>query len=263
MAHADYRPGPITCKGAVFDDFRLTDHLPPEESPAVIERDRMLMSARPGFDRKLLPLRIEPDTGVIYSGGRYLLDTYQNALKFADWVTNEFELDGVDFMKRPDFADITARVWHIVGAHDFKDIQTSQRVLRTEIWSVGNVNAVDRLASEWPHLRNQAEKRGHSSLWLLRDDNKREICLLTVAGRQATCDEQVLDFASVNHLEHLSSQGQDWEDRGLAVKTFDRTHWVYTIWFPNTRDAHARPPLWPNSPPLPAPRADSKAKSAA
>lgn len=255
MTQAEYKPGPINCKGAVFDDFRLTDHLPPEKSPAVIERDRIHMSARPGFNRKLLPLRIEPDTGIAYSGGRYLLDTYENATRFAHWVTHEFALDGVDFMKRPDFADITARVWHIVGAHDFKDIRTAQHVLRTEVWSVNDVNAVDRLADEWPQLRDGAAEHGHSSLWLLHDDDKQEICLVTVAGQEGPRDTQALDFASLNRLERATSPGLAWENGGLAVKTFDRTHWVYTVWFPNTNDARARPPLWPNSPPLPAPRA--------
>ena len=254
MTNADYEPGPISCKGAVFDDFRLTDHLPPEKSPAVIERDRKLMSARPGFNRKLLPIRIEPETGVVYSGGRYLLDTYANALKFANWVTGEFNVDGVDFMKRPDFADITARVWHIVGAHDFRNIHTAQHVFRTEVWALDGAKAADRIIREWPHLRDQAEAQGHSSLWLLHDDDKNEVCLVTVAQRQGIRDKQALDFSSLGWLENLPSQGQAWENSGFAVKTFDRTHWVYTIWFPNTGDTQARPPLWPNSPPLPAPR---------
>ncbi len=259
MSQAAYKPGPINCKGAVFDDFRLTDHLPPEKSPAVIERDRIHMSARPGFHRKLLPLRIEPDTGRAYSGGRYLLDTYQNALGFADWVANEFDLDGVNILQRPDFADVTTHVWHILGAHDFKDLHTSQHVYRTEIWSVKDANAGDKLANEWPLLRDRAEEQGHSSLWLMFNDDKREVSLVTVGERLGQRDTRALDFASLNHLASLSSQGQPWEDSGFAVKTFDRTHWVYTVWFPNTKDAQAKPPLWPNSPPLPAPGVISEA----
>lgn len=253
LTQADYKPGPVHCKGAVFDDFQLTDHLPPEKSPAVIERDRLYMSARQGFNRKLLPLRIEPDTGMAYSGGRYLLDSYQDAVQFADWVSNEFELDGVQFLQRPDFASITARVWHVIAAHDFKDIHTAQHICRTETWSVSDKSVVGRLADEWPILRDQAEKQGHSSLWLLHNDDKSEVCLVTVTERAGPRDTTAPDFASLKHLEGLPSQGQAWEASGLAVKTFDRSHWVYTIWFPHTGDAQAKPPLWPNSPPLPAP----------
>jgi len=263
MKQEDYKPGPINCEGAVFDDFRLTDHLPPEKAPAVIERDRIYMSARPGFNRKLLPLRVEPGTGTAYSGGRYLLDTYENAQAFADWVANDFEFDGVNILQRPDFAEVSARVWRIIGAHDFKDIHSAQHVYRTEIWSMKDINAGDRLATEWPLLRDQAEEKGHSSLWLLYNGDQREVSLVTVAERVGPQATEALDFASLNWLERLPSLGQAWEDRGNAVKTFDRTHWVFTIWFPNTGDASAKAPLWPNSPPLPAPGAIREAKSAA
>ena len=30
MASSSYEPGPISCEGAAFDDFRLTAHLPPD-----------------------------------------------------------------------------------------------------------------------------------------------------------------------------------------------------------------------------------------
>jgi len=79
------------------------------------------------------------------------------------------------------------------------------------------------------------------------------VSLVTVAERAGPRDTTAFDFASLDRLQSLPSQGQGWEDGGLAVKTFDRTHWVYTIWFPNTNDQHAMPPVWPNSPPLPAP----------
>ena len=111
-----YKPGPIPCEGAAFDDFRLTPHLPPAAAPGVIERDRLHMAARPGFIRKLLPLRIEPETGTVYSGGRYLLDTYEHAREFADWVEHEFVLDGIPILKRADFADVTTAVWRVIGA---------------------------------------------------------------------------------------------------------------------------------------------------
>ena len=48
----EYHTGPIRVEGCAVNDFLLTNHLPPNEAPAVIERDRLLMSARPGFNRK-------------------------------------------------------------------------------------------------------------------------------------------------------------------------------------------------------------------
>lgn len=248
-----YAPGPIDCKGAAFDDFLLTEHLPPEAAPSVIERDRLHMAARPGFERKLLPLRVEPDTGVAYSGGRYLLDTYEDAVRFGDWVANEFELDGVLILDRPDFADVTTHVWHVIGAHDFKDVRTSQHVYRTEIWRTTDPAAGERLAAQWPSLRDAAEEQGRAALWLLYNDARGELSLVTIDERRTPVDVHALDFASLRRLEQAPSLGRDWDSRLRAEKTFDRTHWVFTIWFPVTGAATDRPALWPNSPPLPTP----------
>ena len=253
MSGFNYEPGPIHCKGAAFDDFRLTDHLPPSAAPGVIERDRLHMAARPGFNRKLLPLRIEPESGTVYSGGRYLLDTYEQAVAFCDWVANEFEIDGVLILNRPDFADVSAHVWHVLGAHDFKPLRSAQHVYRTEIWKLTSAGAGDRLAERWPSLRDQAADAGRSALWFLYNDEKAEVSLVTIAERPALYAAPTPDFLALRTLESARSQGAEWEREGWARKTFDRTHWVFTIWFPNTGRPDSEPALWPNSPPLPAP----------
>jgi len=249
-----YEPGPIQCEGAAFDDFRLTEHLPPQAAPAVIESDRLHMAARPGFERKLLPLRVEPETGTAYSGGRYLLDTYENACEFARWVEEDFILDGIPILKRPDFADVTTAVWRIIGAWDFKSIYDAQQVYRTDIWSVNTANAGDTLANRWISLRDQAAEQGASALWLLYDEPAQRASLVTVTERTAGPPAGELDFRSIRDLEAKPSQGADWERSGWADKIFDRTHWVFTIWFPRVNGKDVQAPLWPNSPPLPAPR---------
>jgi hypothetical protein len=253
MVTSQYKPGPIRCEGAAFDDFRLTGHLPPKAAPAVIERDRLHMAARPGFNRKLLPLRIEPDTGAIYSGGRYLLDTYEDACDFAHWVENEFVLDDVPILKRPDFADVTTAVWRVIGAWDFKDIHQAQHVYRTEIWSLSKAGSADVLANHWNSLCDQAAEQGRSGLWLLYDAGSRRASLVTIAERLLDGTRGELDYRSIRNLERAPSQGAGWEKSGWANKIFDRTHWVFTIWFPRLDGKDVEPPLWPNSPPLPAP----------
>jgi hypothetical protein len=254
MAAPSHQPGPISCEGAAFDDFRLTDHLPSEAAPAVIERDRLYMAARPGFNRKLLPLRVDQVTGSVWSGGRYLLDTFAHAQEFADWVANEFGLDGTLILDRADFAEVTTHVWRVLGAHDFKDVRTSQHVYRTEIWKLAAGTSVDWLANRWPSLRDQAAERGRSALWFLYGEAAAEVSLVTVAERVGSPPAPGLDFASLAALEHAPSQGAVWEQGGRARKTFDRTHWVFTIWFPATGASDDLPALWPNSPPLPSPK---------
>jgi hypothetical protein len=252
MGTSQYQPGAIHCEGAAFDDFRLTDHLPPETAPAVIERDRLHMAARPGFNRKLLPLRIEPDTGAVYSGGRYLLDTYEDARAFADWCEHDFVLDGVPILQRPDFADVTTAVWRVIGAWDFKDIHQSQQVYRTEIWSLSKSNAGDTLANQWNSLRDQAAEQDRSGLWLLYDEDSEKACIVTIAEGTPDASKSEPDFRGIRSLEQAPSQGAAWEKSGWANKVFDRTHWVFTIWFPRVDGQDVEPPLWPNSPPLPA-----------
>ncbi len=253
MVASSYEPGPISCEGAAFDDFRLTNDLPPHAAPAVIERDRLYMPARPGFNRKLLPLRVDPTAGTAWSGGRYLLDTFAHAREFADWVANEFELDGTLILDRPDFAEVTTHVWRVLGAYDFKDVQTSQHVYRTEIWKLAPGTSGEWLANRWPALRDEAAERGRAALWFLFDEAAEEASLVTIAERAASPPAAGLECASVAALERAPSQGAALAHGGRLHKTFDRTHWVFTIWFPVTGAAGDLPPLWPNSPPLPAP----------
>lgn len=245
-----YKTGPIDVEGCVVDDFRLTNHLPPAEAPAVIERDRLIMSARPGFNRKLLPLCIEEETACIYSGGQYLFDTHENALAFGNWCRNEFEIDGVLILDRPDFADVSAQVYRVIGAHDFKDIHSAQIACRTEIWSTDGKGIEDKLINMWPSLRDRAGQEEKSSLWLLHNAEEGEVGLVTVIDRLGEHSQSELDYATLNSAMTADSYGDGWS---WGSKTFDRSHWVFTIWFPNTKDARAMPPLWPNSSPLPAP----------
>lgn len=256
----EYAPGPINVEGCAFDDFLLTDHLPPHEAPATIERDRLIMSARPGFNRKLLPLRVEQESGKVYSGGRYLFDTYENARAFADWCEHEFEIDGVLILQRPDFADVTASVYRVIGAYDYKDIHTAQLAYRTEVWKTDGSGIEDKLVNMWPQLRDRAAEEDKSALWLLHNAEAGEVSIVTVIDGVAERSAQDLDYATLNTVESAISYGSEWS---WAEKTFDRSHWVFTIWFPNTGAADDKPALWPNSPPLPAPKNATAAKTAA
>jgi hypothetical protein len=246
----DYSPGAINVEGCVFDDFLLTNNLPPEKVPAVIERDRLIMSARDGFNRKLLPLRIEQDSNNIYCGGRYLLNTFEDAQAFAHWCEYEFEIDGVLILERPDFKEISTNIFRVIGAHDFKDIHTSQTAYRTEIWKTSDSSVEDKLIKLWPETRDRAEEENKASLWLLHNADAGEISIVTVIDRVGENSEEQLDYASLRALETSDSYGSEWN---WAEKTFDRSHWVYTVWFPNSADASTKPSLWPNSPPLPRP----------
>ena len=52
----------------------------------VAEADRPHIVDQPGMRHKYLPLRHDPATGAISSGGRYLFRSYEDATKFRDFL---------------------------------------------------------------------------------------------------------------------------------------------------------------------------------
>ncbi len=69
--------GPIRAAGAVTVDFAIPGEVPPDQVVAAIERDREHMARRPGLRQKHLPVRLDPASGHILSGGRYLFGTVE------------------------------------------------------------------------------------------------------------------------------------------------------------------------------------------
>ena len=153
---------------------------------------------------------------------------------------------------RPDFTEISTRIYRVIGAHDFKDIHSAQIVYRTEIWNSDDKGLEDKLLKLWPALRDRAESENKSSLWLLHNAEAGEVALVTVIDRTGPYSKSDLDYATLDRAQSTPSYGEEWK---WAKKTFDRSHWVYAVWFPNNNHVSDKSPLWPNSPPLPATQA--------
>lgn len=190
-----YPPGPIAAKGAFTGEFVLGDGLSLDEAPLVIERDRINEGQWPGFGRKLLPLRLDPETGVRTAGGYYLVDTFADGSAFLDrYVNDRFILDGVPILRRGYFFEPTCHCWHVLGAQDFKPLETAQHVVRFERWSASLPTVDDKLEKLWPEIRDQAEARGLSAVWLLFNGEQTEsIGLVTVAERKRRGNPEKLD----------------------------------------------------------------------
>src|SRR5690242_14263507 len=84
-----------TAGAAYTCDFAISKHVSPLDIVPMIERDRTVMTARPGFLRKFIPLQIDPASGNLLSGGRYLFRTAQDARQYQTWLWHDFVLDGV------------------------------------------------------------------------------------------------------------------------------------------------------------------------
>lgn len=238
----------LAAGGAFTCDFGLPAEIAFDQVPQILERDRSLMAARPGFIRKYVPLRIGPFDGAISSGGRYLFATREHADAYRDWVSDEFVLDGVLFLQRPYFLAPDCRSWSVIGAHDFSDT-ARHVVVRTERWRVPEENQRRLLIERWPLVRDAAAAQGLASVWLLYDRHEGVVSLVSVANRVAPPDPSVPDFPSLLALELNPSAGVIFDDQPWP-RIFDRTSWVLTTWF--SADSGA-PSLWPNSPPFPKP----------
>ena len=212
----------------------------------------MYMSARPGMLHKHIPIT-DPTTGEVFAGGRYLFDTAKHAREYRDWVFNRYVLDGVLFLKRSYFLNPECHAWTVIGAHDFADIHSSQIVLRTERWSLRNARQpVLTLERKFDAILARAQAQGLTSVWLLYDEEEALASLVYFGKRLGPSNPGGFDYASLDALADAPRLGEIFDDEGWK-RTFDRTQWTLTIWFPFALGDRGEPSLWPNSPPFPQP----------
>lgn len=243
----------LSARGAFTCDFGLSTGVPLAQVPAVIERDRMFMSARPGMLSKHLPLS-QDASGNLFSGGRYLFDTVARAAEYKSWVTNDFYLDGVEFLQRPIFLSPECHAWKVIGAYEFNTDDPSHVVMRTERWTVpeaqGNIERL--LSAVWPAVVHDGEARGLSAVWLTYSRLENLVQLIYFRSGSASATPAAPDMAAISALASQPTYG------GVRIgsywtKTFDRTQFVFTRWYPFVVGDHGTPALWPNSPPFPEP----------
>lgn len=242
------RPGNIKARGAFTCDFTLPADLPLDKVAPIIERDRMYMAERPGMQRKQIPLGFDFATGSLFSGGRYLFDTKQDAVNYKSWVENEFVLDGEHFFDRPYFLSPACYSWGVIGAHNFKDLP-QQVAVRTERWSLPQESQKEMLKQKFQAVLTAAEQSGMTGIWLLYNKEERLAQLVYFADRVVSPDP----FASLGALQAATPLGNIFNDQPGWTKTFDCTQLVLTVWFPFELGDQGLPSLWPNSPPLPMP----------
>ena len=244
--------GNLGAGGAFTCDFGLPSDMSFGAVPGILERDRIYQSARPGFIRKLVPLRIDFSTGELTSGGRYLFATREDADAYKSWVENEFILDGGLFFSRPYFLAPECHAWSVIGAQDLAVLDAPHSVIRTERWSVPEENQRKLLSDRWPSIVAETRARGLAGVWLLYNKQERLVSLVYMGTPVAPGDPNVPDLAALFGLEFAPPLGALFDDQGWA-RTFDRTHLTLTAWLPFAEGDHGEPSLWPNSPPFPMP----------
>lgn len=253
MTNQTYGIGLLTGEGCVTSIMVMEPGLDPAKVPAMIERDRVVMAARPGMQMKLLPVLPDRETGEILTGGVYLFDTIENARDYYRWCREDFFIDGVQFEQMPGLKSRTSKVWSVIGAEQFKDIDGHHVVMRHEEWQCPEDMSHESLEADWESLRDAAKQAGLASVWLLCNEKAGEFGIVTTGDHAGPPPTDHPDEASLRALAASPSLAGRYQTKG-ARPLFDRSSFVYTVWFPVTGNASDRAPLWPNSPPLPGPQ---------
>ncbi len=244
------QPGDVSARGAFTCDFALGPEAFTGNLPAVIERDRMYMAARPGMLLKHIPFSLDETAaaqgGLAFSGGRYLFDTAERARAYADFVVRDFALDGVQFLSRSYFLAPDCHSWEVVGASQWAgpDHQVLVRTERLSVPAGATTKAV--LRERWPLLQAEAQVRGYSAVWLLHQPEESLVSVVSYADRLTPDSPLAPDVAGLAALETAAPLGAVFGDQGWTA-VLDRTSWTLPTWFPFSAGDHGRPSFWHHS----------------
>jgi hypothetical protein len=249
-----YGTGPIAAAGAFTSDFAIPDEIPMQHLVDMLEIERRSMDVRPGMRHKYTPLRFDPATGARQVGGRYLFDTWANAVDYNTFTSTELEFEpGVKFWERPFFLGVDRHVWRVTGAYDFTPLATHY-VNRFERWTYTGANAERLLEQVWPTVRETAGWQGLASAWLLFEPEEEQIGILTVAAKADGGDLADAASRSVTALQQIESAGRFLPAELGVQKVFDRTSLILAMWLPKSRLAGGAPSAFPAAPVHPLPR---------
>jgi len=255
MDAGGYPTGPIDAKGAFTSEIDLPPMIKPGPLNTLAEADRPHLVGQPGMRHKYLPLRHDPATGAISSGGRYLFRSYEDATKYRDFLEAKvFPSEQTTFWKRPFFFNTVRFAWRVTGAHDLAPI-TTHDLNRFERYSVpADAKFEAHLPELFPALLEAARRLDLAHISLMFQPEHNLVGVLTAAAREG---RQAPSFETVRlSTDGLALRGSVSEARLTelgARKIFDRTSLNLAVWLPLSEQAGGEPAIWPNSPPIPVP----------
>ena len=245
MTNSKYGIDPIDAAGC-RTSVMLLKPTPPEQVISLIETDRKIMAQHPGLYLKLLPLFLDTETSPVKTGGAYLFDSFENARSFDNWLMHDLVIDGVAYTEREILLEMSSTAWHVVGAHNLKDLYTKQTIMRVEEWQTAGDFTSGELAAAWQVLLEKAKDADYSAVWLLHDDELNKVSTITTF-EENLCNTKTDGgnvFSRLDAIPRISNQMELFSKPG---KIFDRTSYVFNVWFPITGSAGDQEPLWPNA----------------
>src|SRR5215469_14633676 len=219
-----YPTGPIDAKGAFTSEIDLPLTIKSGPLNTVAEVDRPHLVDQPGMRHKYLPLRRDPATGAISTGGRYLFRSYEDATKYRDFLEAKvFPGEQTTFWKRLFFFSTVRFAWRVAGAHDLAPI-TTHDLSRFERYSVSDAKFEARLPELFPAFLEAARRLDLAHVSLMFQPEHDLVGVLTAAAREGG---QAPSFETVRlSTDALALRGSVSDarltERG-ARKIFDRT----------------------------------------
>jgi hypothetical protein len=249
-----YSTGLIDAKGAFTSEIDLPSIIKPGPLNTVVEQDRPHIVNQQGIRHKYVPLRHDPATGAISTGGRYLFHFYEEATKFRDFLEAKvFPGERTTFWKRPFFLNTVRIAWRVTGAHDLAPI-TTHDLNRFERYSAPDSKFEAYLPELFPAFLETAQRLDLAHVSLMFQPEHNLVGVLTAAAREG---RRIPSFETVRlSTDALALRGSVSEARLTALgarKIFDRTSLNLAVWLPLSEQAGGAPAIWPNSPPIPVP----------
>lgn len=259
MTETVYEVGELSHAGAFSSDFTLVPGASVAALAVEVETDRPNMTRFPGMRHKYMPARVDAATGAVYTGGRYLFDTYEHAVQYSEFLEGlVLPGESVNFWDRPQFGGNVHRyAWRVVGAHDFTELSTTHHFNRFERWHVPSGIDVGELTRLWPELVHEARAAELAAVALWYNERHRLVGVLTNINRRGDVtlpqgDDSENLSAQLSAFERRPSIGTQIEKLPGADKVFDRTLFNLCLWTPLLEQAGGAASIWPNTPPLPA-----------
>jgi len=248
-----YEIGEIKAEAAFTADLILDERVT-DIAVAVNQQNmsRREMDLRKGMYIKYVPYHPHPVTGQIMVGGRYLFDTWENAMAYEDWTTNVYEVGNPPqtFWKAPMWKKVDVWAWRVVGACSFSHPET-HGLHRLQRWSYEGSNIEDELRQLYPTIRDAAQARGAAAVWLLYQPDDKLVSILTVMKAPETLTTESV-YDAIENLAAQPSLGSLLPSKLRPRSIFDRSSVNLAVWTPVSRAAGGAEQFTPLAPVLPA-----------
>ncbi|EGY16050.1 hypothetical protein VD0002_g5107 [Verticillium dahliae] len=247
-----YKVGEIAARAAFTSDIILADGIDLTTAVSQQEFARRQMDTRKGMYIKYVPYQPHSVTGQAVVGGRYLFDTWDDALDYDDWTTNVFETGDPPqkFWSSNIFQKVDRWIWRVSGACQFF-LPETHGFTRFQRWEYDGDNVEEELRGVYPSLREAAKARGAAGIWLFYQPDAKLIGILTIMKKPEVLTTKSL-YEALEDLKAQPSFGSLIPSTLSPRSVFDNSALILAMWLPVSRSVGGANQDTPLAPVLPS-----------